>query len=223
MTPTLPFWAHFKVRPRMSTALVVGIAAGVLAPSNTLMTQVLIGWNAGVWAYLALMAWMMLRADHGHLRRTAISHAQGAAVVLGLVVAASVASVAAIVVELAWLRQGHGTPLAFAHVALTASTVIGAWLLLPVVFTLSYASLYYRQAPPAGLKFPDDDPKFQPHYSDFLYFAFTLAVAAQTSDVTVTCRPMRQLVLVQAVLSFAFNAAILALAINIAAGLLPLS
>ena len=92
---------------------------------------------------------------------------------------------------------------------------------LPVVFTLSYASHYYRHTPPAGLKFPDDSEHFQPNYVDFLYFSFTIAVAAQTADVVITRRPMRRLVLLQSVLSFTFNAAILALAINIAAGLLP--
>ena len=212
---------HLRVRPRMSLAVVTGIAAGVVVPSTKLITSMLIGWNVGVWIYLALMAWMMLRADHGHLRRTAVAHTQGATVVLGLVVGASLASLAAIVVELAGVRLGLGQPLALAHLVLAVVTVVGAWLLLPVVFTLSYASHYHRHTPPAGLRFPDDDPAFQPHYSDFLYFAFTLAVAAQTADVTITSRPMRRLALLQALLSFAFNAAILALAINIAASLLP--
>lgn len=205
----------------MSLALAVGVLAGVLVPTGTVVSRMLLGWNVGVWLYLALMAWLMARADHGHLRRTAIAHAQGAAVVLGLVVAASVASLAAIVVELSWLRQSQGGSLALAHVMLAVGTVVGAWLLLPVVFTLSYASHYYRHAPPAGLRFPDDDLHFQPNYVDFLYFSFTIAVAAQTADVAITCRPMRRLVLLQALLSFTFNAAILALAINIAAGLLP--
>ena len=44
-------------------------------------------------------------------------------------------------------------------------------------------------------------------------------MAAQTSDVIVTTRPMRALVLYQAVLSFGFNTAVLALSVNIAAGL----
>ncbi|MFO1340658.1 MAG: DUF1345 domain-containing protein [Burkholderiaceae bacterium] len=212
---------HLKVRPRMSLALLAGVLAGVLAPTGTAVSRALVGWNLGVWLYLALMAWMMVRADHGHLRRTAVAYAQGAAVVLGLVVAASVASLAAIVVELAWLRQNEGGTLALAHVLLAVGTVVGAWLLLPVVFTLSYASHYYRHTPPAGLKFPDDSEHFQPNYVDFLYFSFTIAVAAQTADVVITRRPMRRLVLLQSVLSFTFNAAILALAINIAAGLLP--
>ena len=92
-----------------------------------------------------------------------------------------------------------------------------------MVFTLNYASHYYRHRPPAGLRFPDDDPQFKPNYADFLYFSFTIAVAAQTADVVITSRPMRRLVLLQALLSFGFNTAILALAINIGAGLLPIS
>lgn len=214
-------WAHVRLRPRMSMAVLAGLLAGVLAPSTSAVTQALVGWNTGVWTYLALMAWMMVSADHGHLRRIALAYDQSAAVVLGLVVAASLASVVAIVVELAWLRHGPAGVATWGHVLLAAATLVGAWLLLPVVFTLSYASHYYRPHVPDGLKFPDDDPQFQPNYADFLYFAFTLAVAAQTADVVVTSRAMRKLVLLQAVLSFAFNAAILALAINIAAGLLP--
>lgn len=213
--------AHLSARPRMSMAVFIGVAAGLAAPAGSPVSQTLVGWNVGVWSYLALMAWMMVRADHGHLRRTALAYDQGAAVVLGLVVAASVASVVAIVVELAWVQQGHARAEAWPHLLLAASTLVGAWLLLPVVFTLSYASHYYRPQVPDGLRFPDEDPHFQPNYADFLYFAFTLAVAAQTADVVVTSRAMRKLVLLQAVLSFAFNAAILALAINIAAGLLP--
>lgn len=214
-------WKHFVVRPRMSLALGVGVVAGVLIPASTRVSHALIGWNVGVWSYLAMMAWMMARADHGHLRRTTQGYAQGAAVVLGLVIAASVASVVAIAAELAWARSGHGSPRAWAHVGLAISTLVAGWLVLPVVFTLNYASLYYHRGRPGGLKFPDDDPAFQPNYVDFLYFSFTLAVAAQTSDIAITSRPMRRLVLLQAVLSFGFNAAILALAINIAAGLLP--
>lgn len=201
-------------------AVVAGVGAGVLSPDEWHgVTRWLVGWNTGVWSYLALMTWLMSLADHGHLRRIALAQAQSAAVVLGLVVVASLASLAAIVMELTWVRQA-GLSAAAPHVLLAVLTVLGGWLMLPVVFTLSYAAQYHRSGPGHGLRFPDEDPGFQPHYSDFLYFSFTIAVAAQTADVSVCSRPMRQLVLLQAVLSFAFNAAILALTVNIAAGLL---
>jgi uncharacterized membrane protein len=59
-----------------------------------------------------------------------------------------------------------------------------------------------------------------PDYWDFLYFSFTIAVAAQTSDVIIMNRSTRKTVLAQSILSFLFNVAILGFSINIAAGLL---
>ena len=95
----------------------------------------------------------------------------------------------------------------------------GSWILLPTLFTLDYARLFYRVETGEGLQFPGVDRTFKPTYLDFLYFAFTIAVALQTSDVTVTTRPMRRLVLLQSLLAFVFNTTILAFTINIAASL----
>lgn len=67
-----------------------------------------------------------------------------------------------------------------------------------------------------GLIFPDTT---QPTYLDFVYFSYTIGVASQTADVTVSSRAMRTIVLVHSVLSFFFNTTILALTINLAAGL----
>lgn len=209
-----------RVRPRLWLSMALGLAVALLLPVGLqAVTRGLLAWNAGLWTYLVLMVWMMLRADHGRMRRHAAEQAQSAMMVLGLVVAAAVSSLVAIVFELAWVRQ-HGPVQGVPHLLLALATVIGAWLLLPVVFTLSYASHYYHaHSQPGGLRFPEDSPQFQPHYTDFLYVALTLAVAAQTSDVSVTTRRMRRLVMLQSVLSFAFNTAILALMINIAASL----
>jgi uncharacterized membrane protein len=84
---------------------------------------------------------------------------------------------------------------------------------------MNYGSLYYRSEHGGGLQFPGSDKQFRPDYADFLYFSFTIAVASQTADVTISTRPMRRLVLLQSVLSFAFNTTILAFTINIAASL----
>jgi uncharacterized membrane protein len=209
---------HFRARPRMLIAAVFGIAAGLAVPAATVVTRVLIGWNVGVWLYLALIAMSMYRVDHGRLKQAALAHSEGALTVSVMVVLASLASLAAIVLELAASRQGHMPPSA-AQVGLTLVTVTGSWLLLPTLFTLNYASLYYSREPGMGLSFPGADPQFRPHYVDFLYFSFTIAVALQTSDVAVTDKTMRLVVLAQSVLSFVFNTAVLAFFINIASGL----
>jgi len=185
------------------------------------MPQLLLGWNAAVWLYLAQAFWVMARADHHHLRRTAVAQAEGHAVVLGIAIVSAVVSVVAIGIELGGAR-GAAPREAWAHVAFALVTVAGAWLLLPTLFALSYASSHFTDVAGearGGLAFPGD-PVAPRRYGDFLYFSFTIAVASQTADIAITTTAMRRLVLVQSLLSFAFNTAILALTVNIAAGLL---
>lgn len=202
----------------MGAAALVGVATALAWPGPvSAVTRGLIGWNAGVWLYLGLVAHMMARADHGSLRRFAAAHAEGAQVVLFVVMVAVAASLAAIAVEMAAAR-GASDRAAWPHLLFALATVAASWVLVPTLFTLNYASRYYLQGS-QGFGFPGGYDAFRPDYADFAYVAFTIAVAAQTSDVTITTRPMRRLVLAHSVLSFAFNTTILALAINLAAGL----
>jgi len=204
----------------MLIAALIGVLAGTFAPGlSSPVTRALLGWNIGVWLYLLLIAQTMIRADHGHLRKAALAHAEGAATVSAVVIAAALASLAAIVLELAAAKVA-GAALGWPQVTLTLITVAGSWLLVPMLFTLNYATLYYRDDRREGLHFPGSDDLFRPNYIDFVYFSFTIAVALQTADVAITSKPMRLLVLVHSVLSFVFNTAILAFAINIAAGLI---
>jgi uncharacterized membrane protein len=210
---------YVTARPRMFLSLSVGVIVALCAITiHSLVTRALIGWNTTVWLFLVLIVVMMLRADHEKLRRNSIEQSEGAAVVLALVIVAAVASVVAIIVELSGAKQpgGHHE---WSHVLFALVTVAGAWLLLPTLFAMNYASLYYGSEHGSGLQFPSKDLTFKPDYADFLYFSFTIAVASQTADVSISTRPMRRLVLLQAVLSFVFNTTILAFTINIAASL----
>jgi len=204
------------LRPRLLSAVAAGIAVALLWPGEqALLTRGLLGWNAGVWLYLALILHMMLKSNHEHLQRNAKAQADSTGAVLLLAVAGAVVSLGAIALELSQLQGGLQ---AWPHLLLAISTVTGSWLLLPVEFALAYASLYHRgTAGPHGLEFPGDDG--DPDYLDFMYFSVTLAATSQTSDVAVSARPMRRLVLLHTALSFAFNTSVLALLINILAGL----
>jgi len=210
---------HLRARPRMVSAALTGLAVGAGYPgAYSLVTRSLIGWNVGVWLYLVLIAHSMMRADHARLRKAALAHAEGALTVSVTIIAATLASFAAIVLELAASKAAHagGAP----QIALTLVTVTGSWLLLPTLFMLNYATLYYNDDRGTGLRFPpdaDDEPR--PTYADFAYFSFTIAVALQTADVAITTTRMRQLVLAHSVLAFVFNTTILAFLVNIAAGL----
>jgi len=210
---------HFRARPRMLIAAAVGLVIGGAIPYGSVVTRSLIGWNVGVWLYLVLVTLSIYRADHSKLRRVALAHAEGAITVSVMIILASLASIAAIVLELAAAKAG-GRPAALPQVVLTLVTVTGSWLLLPTLYTLNYASLYYNVNTGTGsLVFPNTDASFQPHYAEFLYFSFTIAVALQTADVAITSKPMRLVVLSQSMLSFVFNTTVLAFMVNIASGL----
>lgn len=205
-------------RPRLVVAFLAGLATAAVLPSHFgAMTRALAGWNLAVWLYLALIGWLMARSGHVEVRRLAEREDRSAAVVLALLSIAAVASLAAIVFELSTARElGLGHKLM--HYGFTAATVLGSWCLVAVLFALHYARLYYQSpVDRRALRFPDGEQS--PDYSDFSYFSFTIAVAAQTSDVSVMSRSLRKAVLAQSVLSFIFNAAIIGLSINIAASL----
>lgn len=99
-----------------------------------------------------------------------------------------------------------------------------AWVLTHTSYTLRYAHLYYLdvEAPDAdveagGLEFPRDG---KPCLLDFAYFSFTVGMTFQVSDVIVTSTAMRRTVLAQAVLSFAYNTAVLAFCLQLIFGAL---
>ncbi|MDN7641934.1 DUF1345 domain-containing protein [Burkholderia cenocepacia] len=206
-------------RPRMVAAFVAGVLCAVLLPFPLRPTaRALIGWDCAVWLYLVLMWVRMVTAHHHKVREVAIREDENATTVLTVVCLATIASVAAIAIELATAKS-VGFSAGLSHYAITGATLFGAWFLIPTIFTLHYARLYYGSpSSDRALRFPDQHP--EPDYWDFLYFAFTLAVASQTADVSLANRSARRSVLAQSILSFYFNMAVLGLSINVAAGLL---
>lgn len=205
-------------RPRLVLALGIGVVAALLLPEDwQALMRALTGWNVAVWFYLCTMMWMMARASHARVRTISEQQDNSAPVVLTVLSIAAVCSLSSIVFVLAGVKElpTHERMLRYGF---TALTVGGSWLMLAVMFTFHYAHMFYRapvdQRP---LAFPENET--QPDYWDFLYFSITIAVAAATSDVNITSRPMRKAVTAQSILSFLFNMAIIGLSINIAAGL----
>jgi uncharacterized membrane protein len=218
MMDKLLFHRFIHSRPHLTLAIALGAVVGLVWPDSApWLRRALVGWNAGVWTYLVGMGCLMARADHRKVREIAGRQDENAGLVLFTLIVGVVLSLYAILSELT--RMDHMPPDQIAlRYAFTALTVIGSWLLVGLLFCFHYAHLYYRApADCLPLRFPEDG--LEPNYWDFLYFSFTIAVAVQTSDVTVTSRPMRKLVLGQSVLAFFFNLLILGLSINIAAGL----
>ncbi len=96
---------------------------------------------------------------------------------------AAIASLAAVTLELAASRDLHGSA-QMMHYLYTGFTVAGSWLLIGCIFSLHYARLFYLDSGDQPLlRFADGERR--PDYWDFHYFAFTISVAVQTSDVGV--------------------------------------
>ncbi|MEO6298329.1 MAG: DUF1345 domain-containing protein, partial [Paracoccaceae bacterium] len=95
--------------------------------------------------------------------------------------------------------------------ALTA--VLFGWAVLHMLAAYRYAHLYYSPDPDEGLNFPGRVGADLDGW-DFLYFAYTIGMTAQVSDVEVTTSALRRVVLLHSMGSFFYNTVILALAVN---------
>ncbi len=171
--------------------------------------------------FLALTWAVILQATPKGMRRHARQDDPGRIVILGLITAAACFSVLAIVFMLQ--DKNAGGSVLWLHLGLAITTLIGSWLLVHTIFALHYARGYYQdhktlsECKAQGLDFPGED---DPDYWDFLYFSFVIGMTSQVSDVEVTSRSMRRLSLIHGILAFFFNTSILAMSINIIAGLL---
>jgi len=207
-----------RSHPRLSIAALVGLLSGWLLPANDWVEHVLIGWNSGVWLYLLLILWLTLGADAQKVRKVASIEDENAGLVLFTISIAAIASLVAVVLQLAAGAKLSGGPTA-QQLAFTGFTVAGSWLLIGAIFSLHYAHLFYTaQAHTPLLRFSDGER--HPDYWDFHYFSYTLSVAVQTSDVGVAGRTMRRVVLAHSLVGFVFNTAILGFTINMAATLI---
>lgn len=210
-------------RPRLVIGVLVGVAVGLLAPHSwRISSQWILAWDSGVLAFLVLVfrAWTI--AEPHHLRRRAALQDEGRNVVLLLVMGGVVASVAAIVSQLTQAKGQHDTMIEAVQTGFGIGTVALSWLFLQTFLAQHYAHEFYGAhcenagEERGGLIFPGDE---EPGYWDFFHFAITIGATAQTADIQISSKPMRMMVTWHALMSYAFNTVVLALAISLLAGL----
>jgi uncharacterized membrane protein len=212
-------------RPRLTASIVVGLVVGVacalFASQMRNSTALVLGWDALSFTFLGSMFLDWFRHDPTDIRHQSAIDDEGREVISTLVIVAAAASVWAVGAELSLAKEAHGLMKA-AHVVLAFVTVIASWFMVQMIFTLHYAHEYYgvdeddgaRDA--EGLEFPGKDA---PDYWDFLYFSVCIGVACATADVNVASKGLRRLSTIHCLVAFAFNTIIVALTINLTAGL----
>ncbi len=106
-------------------------------------------------------------------------------------------------------------------VILSIAGMVLSWVMVHTIFTFHYAHMYYDEGiddTPDGLalRFPGEA---KPDYTDFAYFAFVIGMTFQVSDVAINSRKIRRTTLAHSLLAFALNTFVVALTINLIAGL----
>jgi uncharacterized membrane protein len=204
-----------RTRPRLflSAACGAAVVAALPAAAFRFPTRLLIGWDVGVAAYLLLAYYMIAHSDVARIKRRAATQDEGRFIILILTAGAALASLGAILAELG--SGGRQPP----NLALASLTIVLSWAFTHTMFALHYAHDFYDRPGRAGdgLTFPGNE---KPDYWDFVYFSLVIGMTSQVSDVAVACKTIRRTVAAHGVISFFFNAALLALLVNIAASAL---
>jgi uncharacterized membrane protein len=202
---------------RAVSRLVLGLVAAVLAARSFgrhgWMERTVAGWGAFCVVELILGWWILASCGPVETARWVDEEDPGRTGTTFVVAFASFFNLLLAVYLLRhFARLGHEATLTL--VALCLAAVAGSWLMTHTVFTAHYARRYYRHG--GGLTFPE---KVHPDFWDFAYFAFTIGMCFQVSDVTISDAHLRRVALGHSLISFALNTTILALAMNAVAEL----
>jgi uncharacterized membrane protein len=204
---------HLHARLLLSSGFGATVALTLIALPWRLSTRIIVGWDAGVALYLALVYLVMAHGSIAEIRRRAAINDEGAIALLVLTAAAALASLVAVLAEL-----GH-SPGPY-QIALSIATILLSWTFMHTMFALHYLHEFYGQGADdqlGGLVFPGSK---DPDYWDFLYYSLVVAMTAQVSDVQITSKTIRRLTTLHGAISFFFNATVLALTVNIVSSLM---
>ena len=161
------------------------------------------------------------RAEEQEVRRRAADEDETRFAILAIFIGAIVASLAALVILLVRSKGGHGLERDAAP-ALAVLTLVISWLMMQTVFVLHYAHRHFGDrnrdgAGDGGFEFPGEPART---YRDFVYLSLCIGATFQVSDPQVMRSSLRNLVAVHSAVAYFYNTAILALGINIVAGLI---
>ena len=194
-----------------SIGIIVAVATAFAAPWQL---AVLTGWDASAVTLLAWIWTSIAPLSATETRAVATREDDSRAAALLLLLVACTVSLVGVILAFIEAENSHGA----LQVLLNLSSVTGvllSWAVVHTVFTLRYAHVYFTNTP-GGIDFPRES---MPDYHDFAYVAFTVGMTFQVSDTNLTTKAMRCVVLRHALLSLLFGVVIVAMTINLVAGL----
>ena len=204
-----------RARSRLAACVVIGVAVSVpLAVLTPWQVSVLGGWDATALAFI-LVVWLGLRDKDAAATEEVATREDDSRTAADLIlIAASVASLIGVAFALVKAAAATGP----AHALITAVAVVSvvlSWASVHAVFTLRYARLYYIGG--GGIDFHASE---RPDYGDFAYVALTIGMTFQVSDTDLNAKAIRRAAVRHALLSYLFGVVVIAMTINVVAGLL---
>lgn len=212
MKPLADFFRD-TVGARIVVAAVLGVAVALGVGNTVGWRFALAGWIVTAGVYVVWTRLILGGMDADQTREYATREDPTRWASDAVIVSASVASLGGVgYVVAAASRSGPG---AVEAAVVGILTVAASWFAVHTLFTVHYARLYYSDEP-GGINFHDPEP---PRFRDFAYVAFTVGMTYQVSDTEIGLTSIRATVLRQALLSYLLGAVVLAVTINLIAGL----
>jgi uncharacterized membrane protein len=203
-------------RTRLIAVVLAGsVSGGLAAALYAWQLAALVGWGVSAATFVVWVWASVARFTPDETRELATREDDGRVATTILLLSASVASLVGVALAL-FKASNSRTPDRPALTVAAVVTVALSWVVVHTVFTLRYAHLFYT-APEGGIDFKADEE--HPDYQDFAYIAFTVGMTFQVSDTDIRGRKIRRTVLKHALLSYLFGAVILAVVVNVIAGI----
>lgn len=214
--------------PRLASGLLIGLAVYALllfVAGLSWRLRFISAWDVGASCTLAALFIGLRRSPPEAMKRNALRQDAGKWAVLVLALVAATAGLVVIAAEMPLVKNASGAE-QVARVVFVIYTIVVSWAFIHTIFALHYAHDYYADADLSAsghnlgsqrLIFPGEQ---KPSYGDFLYFSFTIGMTFQVSDVQIADSEIRRVALLHGATSFFYSTGILALMINLVAGLI---
>jgi uncharacterized membrane protein len=205
----------------VSLILAVIVYLLIMGSNLDILVKVMIAWSVFAFSYI-ITSWIVFFGQKPAQIRELSKQEDGSRLyVFSLIVITSFASLVTVLLLMLSQNAKETPQIVFIPVAICG--MLFSWIMVHTIFGFHYAHLYYGDDTndsakhAEGLEFPGEK---KPDYVDFAYFSFVIGMTFQVSDTAVTSRAIRRLVLLHGLLSFGLNTFVVALTINLIAGLL---
>lgn len=213
-----------NLNPLWRTVISLIMAAIILFPlyfsGENFLFSAVFAWVGFSLSFLVLSWLIIVKRKVQQIKKKANEDDGSVVFVFIMIIVSSFASmIAVLLLTTSKDREIHNSLLT---VPAAISSMILAWLLVHTQYVFHYAHEYYdcddaeENNQKGGLEFPDDN---EPNYLDFAYFSFCMGTTYQVSDVSVSSKLLRKIVMVHGLISFFLNTFVVALTINMVAGL----